>query len=183
MAHRYVAWPLSTARLLLIAAVFVAALAPTVLAAEAVPYDYGFDVHEQLSRRSLMSYNPNAPFVVSGISSGSQQGSNQPKVYPRQEIRQMEKNADLWTLYMLGLSMMQYTPQSQLLSYYQIAGIHGVPWIEWNDVMPKPGSEDTGYCTHVSELFLTWHRPYLALYEVRSNRQTPAFLIVCDIGC
>jgi tyrosinase len=25
-----------------------------------------------------------------------------------------------------------------------------------------------GYCTHSSVLFLTWHRPYLALYEVMS---------------
>ncbi|ERS97997.1 hypothetical protein HMPREF1624_06170 [Sporothrix schenckii ATCC 58251] len=77
----------------------------------------------------------------------------------------MEKNTDIWTLYILGLNMMQYVDQSHLLSYYQIAGIHGVPWIEWNGVAPSPGSENTGYCTHVSELFLTWHRPYLALYE------------------
>ncbi|CAK7220176.1 hypothetical protein SBRCBS47491_004101 [Sporothrix bragantina] len=84
---------------------------------------------------------------------------------PRQEIRQMEKDTDLWTLYILGLNMMQYTDQSELLSYYQIAGIHGVPWTDWNSVAPAPGSENTGYCTHVSELFLTWHRPYLALYE------------------
>ncbi|CAK7270823.1 hypothetical protein SEPCBS57363_004302 [Sporothrix epigloea] len=84
---------------------------------------------------------------------------------PRQEIRRMENDTDLWTLYILGLNMMQYTDQSNLLSYYQIAGIHGVPWIEWNGVAPVAGSENTGYCTHVSELFLTWHRPYLALYE------------------
>lgn len=160
MARLY-AWPLSTARLLFLVALLISTLAPAVLASEPAPYDYGFDVHEQLSRRSLKSYSPSTPFVVSGIASSS----SNPQVYPRQEVRQMEKNTDLWTLYMLGLSMMQYTPQSQLLSYYQIAGIHGVPWIEWNGVAPTPGNENTGYCTHVSELFLTWHRPYLALYE------------------
>ena len=35
----------------------------------------------------------------------------------------MEKDTDLWTLYILGLNMMQYTDQSELLSYYQIAGL------------------------------------------------------------
>jgi len=28
------------------------------------------------------------------------------------------------------------------------------------------GNENNGYCTHVSNLFPPWHRPYLALYEV-----------------
>ena len=31
-----------------------------------------------------------------------------------------------------------------------------------------PGSGG-GYCTHTSNLFLPWHRPYLALYEVRMS--------------
>ncbi|CAK7214717.1 hypothetical protein SCUCBS95973_002228 [Sporothrix curviconia] len=127
-------------------------------------YDYGFDVHAHLSRRTHGRFGAGAgaelPFVVTGLG-GHRNGT----IPPRQEIRQMEKDTDLWTLYILGLNMMQYTDQSELLSYYQIAGIHGVPWIEWNSVAPAPGSENTGYCTHVSELFLTWHRPYLALYE------------------
>lgn len=27
--------------------------------------------------------------------------------------------------------------------------------------------EQGGFCTHSSILFLTWHRPYLAVFEVR----------------
>jgi hypothetical protein len=42
-----------------------------------------------------------------------------------------------------------------------------MPHEAWGGVKPVPGSEDTGYCTHSSVLFPTWHRPYMALYEVR----------------
>lgn len=45
-------------------------------------------------------------------------------------------------------------------------GIHGRPYLPYGNVMAKAGDEDNGYCTHVSILFPTWHRPYLALYEV-----------------
>ena len=38
------------------------------------------------------------------------------------------------------------------------------PDSDWND--EKPINKQQGYCTHTSVLFLTWHRPYLALYEV-----------------
>jgi tyrosinase len=45
------------------------------------------------------------------------------------------------------------------------AGIHGQPWIPFDGVQPTSGDADNGYCTHLSILFPTWHRPYLALYE------------------
>jgi tyrosinase len=41
----------------------------------------------------------------------------------RQEIRQMENDNEMWTLYLLGLSMMQFTDQSDALSWYQITGV------------------------------------------------------------
>lgn len=83
-------------------------------------------------------------------------------VYPRQEIRTLAKNADQWNLYLLGMQAFQAVPQSDPLSYYQIAGIHGRPYVEWDGV---PGINQVGYCPHVSTLFWPWHRPYLALYE------------------
>lgn len=52
-----------------------------------------------------------------------------------------------------------------MLSWYQIAGIHGRPYQAFDGVQPTPGNQENGYCTHVSILFPTWHRPYLALYE------------------
>ena len=42
-------------------------------------------------------------------------------------------------------------------------GIHGAPFIQWDDVQ---GSGSTGYCTHGSNLFGPWHRPYVAVFEV-----------------
>lgn len=44
-------------------------------------------------------------------------------------------------------------------------GIHGRPYQTFDGVEPTFGNSQNGYCTHVSILFPTWHRPYLALYE------------------
>jgi hypothetical protein len=41
-------------------------------------------------------------------------------------------------------------------------GIHGVPFREWDGVK---GDGIAGYCPHNSNLFGSWHRPYLALFE------------------
>ncbi|KAK4251830.1 hypothetical protein C7999DRAFT_27509 [Corynascus novoguineensis] len=116
-------------------------------------YDYGFNIEKrikrQLGRRSAM--------VV--------QDRTGDEVHVRQEIRQLEQDHDLWTLYMLGLSMLQYTDQASPVSHYGLAGIHGMPHQTWGGVEPVTGSEGTGYCTHSSILFPTWHRSYMALYE------------------
>ncbi|KAK6385189.1 hypothetical protein LTR65_009590 [Meristemomyces frigidus] len=86
-------------------------------------------------------------------------------IQPRLEIRQLEQNADQWNIYLLGLARFQAMNQTEKMSYYQIAGIHGRPYVPWDGVQPEPGVDSPGYCTHVSNLFLPWHRPYLALYE------------------
>nr|OQO21312.1 hypothetical protein B0A51_09062 [Rachicladosporium sp. CCFEE 5018] len=98
--------------------------------------------------------------VVTGIQGTSPQ--------PRLEIRQLEKNVDQWNLFMLGLTRFMATNQSEKLSYYQIAGIHGRPYVPWDGVGPGEGITAPGYCIHLSQLLLPWHRPYLALYEVES---------------
>lgn len=43
-------------------------------------------------------------------------------------------------------------------------GIHGYPYRSWDGV---DGKYQTGYCTHGSVIFPTWHRPYLSLFEQR----------------
>jgi hypothetical protein len=86
----------------------------------------------------------------------------------RREIRDLQKDTTMWTLYILALDMLQYTNQSDLLSWYQIGGIHGEPFVPWDNVQPLAGNEQNGYCHHSSILFPTWHRPYLALFEVSS---------------
>lgn len=95
--------------------------------------------------------------VVTGITTFGTQ--------PRLEIRQLQKNADQWNIFLLGMKRFQETDQSDMNSYYQIAGIHGRPYVPWDDSLPKSGVNSPGYCMHVLNLFLTWHRGYLALFE------------------
>ena len=64
---------------------------------------------------------------------------------------------------------MYTTPQTNSISHFQIAGIHGLPYVQWDGAggtSPVQGSRSGGYCTHGSVLFPTWHRPYIVLYEV-----------------
>lgn len=135
-------------------------------------YNYGFDVHGRVKRELGQALR----VVV--------RGDGGPDIRVRQEIRQLEQDQDVWNLYILALSMMQFTDQSEPTSWYGITGlryhlafcasiltaaypgIHGMPHQTWGGVAPTPGNKDTGYCTHSSVLFPTWHRPYLALYEV-----------------
>ncbi|KAF2173735.1 hypothetical protein M409DRAFT_16009 [Zasmidium cellare ATCC 36951] len=98
----------------------------------------------------------NGTFAVTGV-----QGAG---VQPRLEIRELERDADSWNLYVLGMQRFQATDQSDKLSYYRLCGIRGRPYEAWDGVEATGNSED-GYCAHVSNIFLTWHRPYLALYE------------------
>jgi tyrosinase len=63
---------------------------------------------------------------------------------------------------------MEKVPESNPLSYYQLAGIHGRPHIPWGEDLNAATQDDRfGYCTHASALFATWHRPYISLVEQR----------------
>ncbi|KAH7390588.1 hypothetical protein BKA66DRAFT_580691 [Pyrenochaeta sp. MPI-SDFR-AT-0127] len=84
--------------------------------------------------------------------------------HPRLEIRELEHNKDQLNLYLLGLQRFQSTNQEDKLSYYQVAGIHGRPFIAWDGV-EKHYEGGNGYCAHGSNIFPIWHRPYLALIE------------------
>ena len=56
----------------------------------------------------------NTPFAITGVK--DETGS----VHPRLDIRSLQKNKDLWNLYLLGLVRMQAVPQDDKLSWYQI---------------------------------------------------------------
>ncbi|KAF2177857.1 Di-copper centre-containing protein [Zopfia rhizophila CBS 207.26] len=85
-------------------------------------------------------------------------------VAPRLEIRDLNKNADQWNLYLLGMERFMAKSMSDRLSYYQIAGVHGRPYVTWNN-FPTPLVNNAGFCPHAQTLFGSWHRPYLAIYE------------------
>lgn len=105
--------------------------------------------------------------------------------FPRLEVRDMQANyPDQWNLYLLALDQMHVGDQEDPLSYYAIASksvrssattranlrceeVHGRPY---KPVLDAPGISGkighSGYCPHSMALFLGWHRPYLALFEV-----------------
>ncbi|KAI5244883.1 Di-copper centre-containing protein [Aureobasidium subglaciale] len=86
-------------------------------------------------------------------------------VQPRMELRTMQQQyPDMFNVFLLGLRSFMQMSQSDPLSYYQIAGIHGRPYVPWDGIGSAPGFGG-GYCTHTSNMFLPWHRPYLALIE------------------
>ncbi|EPS44263.1 hypothetical protein H072_1759 [Dactylellina haptotyla CBS 200.50] len=94
-------------------------------------------------------------FIVTGINNNG--------VQLRQEWNTFAADADLLNLFLCGLEAMQAKDQNARDSFFQISGIHGGPYVPWDGVDgPNTGS---GYCTHASILFPTWHRPYLAAYE------------------
>ncbi|KAK5662133.1 hypothetical protein OQA88_8038 [Cercophora sp. LCS_1] len=106
-----------------------------------------------------------------GASSGST------TVPERMEIRELYKDTQMWELFLLGLLSFQksFDEKSPQTSYARIAGIHGAPYeTPWNEVdrafmgkknVPPNPNRKGGYCMHSSNLFATWHRPYVALFE------------------
>ena len=68
-----------------------------------------------------------------------------------------------------------------------ISGIHGRPYQTWpqgNDEIPeRPGKGGfRGFCTHTSILFLTWHRPYLSLFESALREHVKAIALGISDG-
>lgn len=52
------------------------------------------------------------------------------------------------SLYIQALTAWQNMDESDMLSYFQVAGIHGLPFIPWNNVSAVPDWQWGGYCTH-----------------------------------
>lgn len=101
--------------------------------------------------------------AVTGLTNGVNTTSGARPV--RQNINTLANSGPAWNLYVQALSAFQADGQADLLSYYEIAGIHGRPYTSWDNVNGANGDYSTGYCTHDSILFPIWHRPYMALYE------------------
>lgn len=98
----------SNAWILLLAAF---AFASAVLGQRYPGYYFGPDVNRRIKRQIF------GPFVLKSLA------RTDGELPLRQEFRTLEQNRDQWTLYLLGLSMMQFTNQSDPLSWYQITGM------------------------------------------------------------
>lgn len=119
----------------------------------ASPPEYDSPGHQLFRRQS--GFTP-----VTGAVSGG--------IVLRKKIQQLQsEDPDVFNMFLWSLYMMQRVSETEPLSYYQIAGIHGLPHIPWGEAPRDDHDPDYGYCTHGSALFATWHRPYLALVEQR----------------
>ncbi|KAF9069697.1 tyrosinase [Rhodocollybia butyracea] len=109
-------------------------------------------------------------YLVTGVTGGSSTAGGAPN---RLEIHDFVKQEDQFSLYIQALQFI-YSGKSQdeVDSFFQIGGIHGLPYIPWDGSGSKPVDSDAweGYCTHGSVLFPTFHRPYVLLIEQAIQR-------------
>ncbi|KAF2874672.1 hypothetical protein BDV95DRAFT_296302 [Massariosphaeria phaeospora] len=112
---------------------------------------------------------PDCPDEVAGgkvLTTGVTWKDDRGYVAVRHEVRDLKENfPDQWVLYILGLCSFQQMDQTDVVSYYSIAGIHGAPYKVWQGADSPNPNPNQGYCPHNNDLFFGWHRPYLALYE------------------
>ncbi|KAE9400782.1 tyrosinase [Gymnopus androsaceus JB14] len=103
-------------------------------------------------------------YLVTGATGGSTSGAGAPN---RLEINVFVKQEDQFSLYIQALQLISGKSQSEIDSFFQIGGIHGLPYVPWDGAGSKPVDPDAweGYCTHGSVLFPTFHRPYVLLVE------------------
>ncbi|CAI7654190.1 unnamed protein product [Penicillium glandicola] len=88
------------------------------------------------------------------------------KVFIRQDIDEWsgkKSNKKQVDLFILALDNFQKLDPKERLSYFQVAGIHGQPFVRWDDPSPEPMKN--GYCFHSHVIFPIWHRPYVLLFE------------------
>jgi tyrosinase len=104
--------------------ILLLALAATVLVQSVLasgPYDYGVDRDKIIKRQTVLT----GFYAITGIEPSMGLGGS---VGVRKEIRVLEQDPVMWTLYILGLDTLQYTDQSDMLSWYQIAGLSTFPF-------------------------------------------------------
>lgn len=81
-------------------------------------YDYGFDITKALKAKRQSQ----GTIVTSGMPL-NEDGS----VPVRLEIRDLQQDADRWSLYILALDLMQYTDQTDPTSWFGITSmLHGL---------------------------------------------------------
>lgn len=102
-------------------------------------------------------------YAVKGTFSGINSGTGERP--SRREIRDLRNDNMQFSLYVQALTAFMDDSETNQLSYFQIAGIHGRPFYTWDGNAQAPGTNRVGYCPHGSAMFMPWHRPYLALFE------------------
>ncbi|KAF8529966.1 hypothetical protein JB92DRAFT_3081218 [Gautieria morchelliformis] len=99
---------------------------------------------------------------------------------PRLEINDFIANEKQFALYIQALQAMYSEMKDPRVSYFGVSAIHGRPFQDWNG---SPNHEKA-FCVHTTNLFPTWHRPYVALIEqiIQSHaaRIAETYTVDCD---
>ncbi|KZV72071.1 Di-copper centre-containing protein [Peniophora sp. CONT] len=130
-----------------------------ILSAQAVTVPRSQDV--------LVNSRQQTHFVVQGVLGSGATPS-------RREINDLVQDEVQFSLFIQALAAMQAEDQQSELSYFQVAGIHGLPFVQWSGSGPSSfASSDSwgGYCTHRNVLFPSWHRPYGVVFEQLLNQK------------
>ncbi|KAI1120171.1 tyrosinase [Nemania abortiva] len=109
-------------------------------------------------------------YPITGIKEGWGAGGKVPvrRDFDEWSTSNNETDKIQFILYLLALKRFQAVDPANRDSYFQIAGIHGYPYIPWDE--PSTTQKEIGrkgYCVHANNLFPPWHRPYMLLYEQR----------------
>ncbi|OAA74566.1 tyrosinase precursor [Akanthomyces lecanii RCEF 1005] len=92
-------------------------------------------------------------------------GSDSP-VPLRRSITELAAEAGpQWDLYLQALRSMYDRDSKDPESFFQVAGIHGRPFMQYNNAGVMNTNGWGGYSTHGENLFIIWHRPFVALFE------------------
>ncbi|KAI1821314.1 Di-copper centre-containing protein [Xylaria intraflava] len=101
---------------------------------------------------------------VTGMMTGLNRTTGEPP--SRVDINVLEnEGGPMWDLFIRALDALQNKAEDDERSHFAVAGIHGMPYTQYNGVGPVPGGSWGGYCPHVSPQLIPWHRAYLVLYE------------------
>ncbi|KAK6516097.1 hypothetical protein TWF506_006008 [Arthrobotrys conoides] len=140
-------------------------------------------LHDNFLKKRAINAEPQMKDTSNGWVGGINPGSLGKQMVNRREIRDLaaykvpgdSQPGRVYDLYILALRRTMTRSPADKNSWWQLAGVHGRPFVPWNNRRPgTPGSSlrsdgesstNTGYCTHGSTLFPTWHRPYLAYVE------------------
>ncbi|KAJ8073002.1 hypothetical protein PM082_019868 [Marasmius tenuissimus] len=119
---------------------------------------------------------PQLKYIVEGAKGGMTEGASAPN---RLEINDFVKNEAHFSLYIQALQKLQQKDQSEIDSFFQIGGIHGLPNVKWGSPDDGPETEREirkpcrGYSDlcHGEVLFPTWNRSYVILIEQAIQRE------------
>ncbi|KAL0764557.1 hypothetical protein CaCOL14_012858 [Colletotrichum acutatum] len=85
-------------------------------------------------------------YPVVGVTSGVNLRTGEMPI--RRDINVIyEEAGPQWDLYVGALTAMQDANETDPISYFQVAGIHGQPYMAWSGGGPQAGA-DAGYCPH-----------------------------------